>query len=136
MKNIPSILLLLFLLLLVWKFTNLKESFYQWQYDKTTGQTIVTTQQGIDKVLNQYLTVPFEGLPEEFIQQTKYNTPKYKKLAKNATFRIIQGKDIYQFLVGDFRIKDFLPRDNAYYCLLYTSPSPRDQRGSRMPSSA
>ena len=28
--------------------------------------------------------------------------------------------------------KGFLP----YFCLLYTSPSPRDQRGSRMPSSA
>ena len=27
-----------------------------------------------------------------------------------------------------------LPPD--YVCLLYTSPSPRDQRGSRMPSSA
>ena len=26
--------------------------------------------------------------------------------------------------------------DNAADCLLYTSPSPRDQRGSRMPSSA
>ena len=25
---------------------------------------------------------------------------------------------------------------NSYICLLYTSPSPRDQRGSRMPSSA
>ena len=25
---------------------------------------------------------------------------------------------------------------DAYCCLLYTSPSPRDQRGSRMPSSA
>ena len=25
---------------------------------------------------------------------------------------------------------------NNYICLLYTSPSPRDQRGSRMPSSA
>ena len=25
---------------------------------------------------------------------------------------------------------------NGSYCLLYTSPSPRDQRGSRMPSSA
>ena len=24
----------------------------------------------------------------------------------------------------------------SFYCLLYTSPSPRDQRGSRMPSSA
>ena len=26
--------------------------------------------------------------------------------------------------------------DADYVCLLYTSPSPRDQRGSRMPSSA
>ena len=26
--------------------------------------------------------------------------------------------------------------DEPYGCLLYTSPSPRDQRGSRMPSSA
>ena len=30
---------------------------------------------------------------------------------------------------------DYL-RDNMKSCLLYTSPSPRDQRGSRMPSSA
>ena len=28
------------------------------------------------------------------------------------------------------------PLNYAYSCLLYTSPSPRDQRGSRMPSSA
>ena len=28
------------------------------------------------------------------------------------------------------------PIDKTYTCLLYTSPSPRDQRGSRMPSSA
>ena len=26
--------------------------------------------------------------------------------------------------------------ESQLYCLLYTSPSPRDQRGSRMPSSA
>ena len=26
--------------------------------------------------------------------------------------------------------------EDRYVCLLYTSPSPRDQRGSRMPSSA
>ena len=37
------------------------------------------------------------------------------------------GKDIPE--PGDAKPVDFL-------CLLYTSPSPRDQRGSRMPSSA
>ena len=30
----------------------------------------------------------------------------------------------------------FVEIEEDYYCLLYTSPSPRDQRGSRMPSSA
>ena len=29
-----------------------------------------------------------------------------------------------------------ISRDRYITCLLYTSPSPRDQRGSRMPSSA
>ena len=29
-----------------------------------------------------------------------------------------------------------LPGTRAHGCLLYTSPSPRDQRGARMPSSA
>ena len=29
-----------------------------------------------------------------------------------------------------------IPSNKAESCLLYTSPSPRDQRGSRMPSSA
>ena len=33
------------------------------------------------------------------------------------------------------RIND-VERDLSTPCLLYTSPSPRDQRGSRMPSSA
>ena len=33
--------------------------------------------------------------------------------------------------------RDLIGRDfETYICLLYTSPSPRDQRGSRMPSSA
>ena len=33
-------------------------------------------------------------------------------------------------------LKSLLPDIPEYICLLYTSPSPRDQRGSRMPSSA
>ena len=33
-------------------------------------------------------------------------------------------------------IKDFRGLAQSFNCLLYTSPSPRDQRGSRMPSSA
>ena len=41
--------------------------------------------------------------------------------------------------VADMQVKSKNPYGAAmqgYGCLLYTSPSPRDQRGSRMPSSA
>ena len=34
------------------------------------------------------------------------------------------------------RVKEVIEVGVDRYCLLYTSPSPRDQRGSRMPSSA
>ena len=46
----------------------------------------------------------------------------------------------YQQLLGRLLAKDAADRlpdmDRVSDCLLYTSPSPRDQRGSRMPSSA
>ena len=34
------------------------------------------------------------------------------------------------------RVRRYPREHDGYACLLYTSPSPRDQRGSRMPSSA
>ena len=43
-------------------------------------------------------------------------------------------KDSNELLVKTYFIKNKAARVN--FCLLYTSPSPRDQRGSRMPSSA
>ena len=42
------------------------------------------------------------------------------------------GSKGYQWLE---EIVDFIGDDIIKICLLYTSPSPRDQRGSRMPSS-
>ena len=45
-------------------------------------------------------------------------------------------EDLVDDIVGcmDNEAKNY--DENATTCLLYTSPSPRDQRGSRMPSSA
>ena len=49
-----------------------------------------------------------------------------------------QADILYQFEQGNHYIGDWHthPEDRPKPCLLYTSPSPRDQRGSRMPSSA
>ena len=52
----------------------------------------------------------------------------------------LRGSSSYQGITEDMhgmdlKEKEFL-KANLRDCLLYTSPSPRDQRGSRMPSSA
>ena len=41
-----------------------------------------------------------------------------------------------RFLAKQVPPLPYAPEGAYYACLLYTSPSPRDQRGSRMPSSA
>ena len=50
----------------------------------------------------------------------------------------LDGKDISNFSPQD-RVASgisFVPQTMNIFCLLYTSPSPRDKRQSRMPSSA
>ena len=58
------------------------------------------------------------------VQKIVINTPVYyeSRTMRWSKKDIAQARDILSRLV--------------VYCLLYTSPSPRDQRGSRMPSSA
>ena len=46
------------------------------------------------------------------------------------------GSDFLEKFSGNQPMEGAQPLAMAYSCLLYTSPSPRDQRGSRMPSSA
>ena len=47
---------------------------------------------------------------------------------------LIQERDL--LMEQNLRLEIIGRRDRIPDCLLYTSPSPRDQRGSRMPSSA
>ena len=52
------------------------------------------------------------------------------KIADTAQVQSIAGKDLVD------RFSRLYKSPSGMSCLLYTSPSPRDQRGSRMPSSA
>ena len=80
---------------------------------------------------------------ENSISVTKQLLNQSIKIAKNA--QISKDKIVVDPAIGFFRrssdVKNNLPytkitSDWAQSCLLYTSPSPRDKRQSRMPSSA
>ena len=59
----------------------------------------------------------------------------YKRLARMSAGYSFLADFALLFLGGELKRKEKLSGRFAD-CLLYTSPSPRDQRGSRMPSSA
>ena len=51
-------------------------------------------------------------------------------------YLLLPGLTVTGYVYGALFFGTYLRRSQATTCLLYTSPSPRDQRGSRMPSSA
>ena len=59
---------------------------------------------------------------------------KAKIKRENLMDYIHEDRDLLMGLQDD--LSDMLYATGTYTCLLYTSPSPRDQSGSRMPSSA
>ena len=64
-------------------------------------------------------------------------TERYDAVSEIIEFTDFEGQDhqnIFQSM-GEL-VNSNKPLDPLTVCLLYTSPSPRDQRGSRMPSSA
>ena len=68
------------------------------------------------------------------------DTPIYGEGEQSDQFKAHLGESVlFPKRLGDGEELAYMVMDlitNPYICLLYTSPSPRDQRGSRMPSSA
>ena len=71
------------------------------------------------------------------------NTPRSGPSAHELTMLALRGYPRHQNVVAYLELRQSLavilhevPLKLSHSCLLYTSPSPRDQRGSRMPSSA
>ena len=83
-------------------------------------------------ILVAYLTKQFQN------ENLNYSTSNQMKNTNTKVKTIEKEKVVAETLNGRFAMLGLIAAVGAYLttCLLYTSPSPRDQRGSRMPSSA
>ena len=86
----------------------------------------------------------------QFLYDEDEDNVSWNKEGDKFHFRILQGSKLITGDIDDklIRVETKVAKVKApgvgfmrrlvekNYCLLYTSPSPRDQRGSRMPSSA
>ena len=91
---------------------------------------------GVEKFLSTFLSFTEETAPT--IRSAKPKATEFPLNAEDVLEQLdlVEGTDdLLDWIIDRF---DGLTADHtmSLFCLLYTSPSPRDQRGSRMPSSA
>lgn len=114
LRKFIFILLISSCLFLIWTKTSSIEYILQWKYDLTNEQEPVSNAQQIKDILNSFPVIPITKADKEYLVKTKYQVAKYKKLAKGSELLILTGNDIFKFVVGKYRIKDFLPHDEYY----------------------
>ena len=107
---------------------HLKDIYVEGKFDKDLLTAVFALNNIHDRIVYDInsVNVPSEIMIEENLtsgnkQRVICLARKTSNLSPDCNFRCLVDKDL-----------------DGYYgtCLLYTSPSPRDQRGSRMPSSA
>ncbi len=82
----------------------------EYLYDTKTKQTPIYTYAGIDKVLSTFPIVSYQNLDSKYRQEMGLESSQYQY----STFYVIRGEDIFKYLVGKFRVLDFLPKDKYY----------------------
>ena len=90
---------------------------------------------GLDDKIWEFYSSPNPGQPVEWL--TRYN----KKYGRRADPKLKEYSNEQAVALEVFPVNWTFPwgprfDEQGYYCLLYTSPSPRDRQKSRMPSSA
>ena len=91
-----------------------------------------------DSVAEKFLASRYLGRAWYEFEETLIRPPNTQTFTE-ARYEVIQNtRRPHEYfnlqVIPSLRVKPFMAPST--FCLLYTSPSPRDQRGSRMPSSA
>ena len=76
---------------------------------------------------------------DEMVERSIMTWPDFRETALQSLEALIAAQDlslVHRDIKPSNVMVTWLPSGKFQVCLLYTSPSPRDQRGSRMPSSA
>ncbi len=116
---INAVLIVILFILAVNLNWRVKDRFLEIKYDWFHQNQEVNTKAKIDKVLSGLKKINFTELDSEYLNYTKSNEPKYKKLLKRLEYCRLQRTDLNKKIVGQFRLKEFICKDDYYHdCIM------------------
>lgn len=89
------------------------------QYDRTHENETVLKKSQIDAVLKSFDQLSYKELDDDYKKYAKANLSKYKKMLQNGTYYKIPSDSIYHKIIGNVRIKSFLPKDKYLKSVKY-----------------
>ena len=115
-----SFMLIIILFLLAIRINwQVKDKVLEFQYDLQNENFEVKTKTKIDKILSEIEQTNFQSLDSEYLTFTKSYEEHYKKLIRNLTYFKIQQKDLNKKIVGHFRLKEFICKDDYYHNIVF-----------------
>lgn len=88
-------------------------------YDLRNNNQPIYSEQEIANTLATLRTMHYSELNGEYLEYTKSAKPKYKPLLKNLTYYKINKYDMQKRVIGPFRLKQFMCKDEYYIdCML------------------
>ena len=82
-------------------------------YDQQTKQPPVTRHSQLDSVLDGLQVIPFQKIDKGYLAEAGI-TAKWKRVLSKRSWYVVRGKQAFQYLVWNFRIEDFMTKDNAW----------------------
>jgi len=115
-KNNLKTLALLIVLLVIFIKTNWRtqDRIREIIYDIQNNNQPVYSKQAITNVLATLSSMPYSELSGEYLEYTKSAKPKYKPLLKDLQYYKISRDDMQKRVVGPFRLKQFMCKDEYY----------------------
>lgn len=74
----------------------------------------IHTKEDIDKILASFPDIHYTALNEEYLNFTKSDTGKYKRILRNSSFKVLKQEDFFKKIVGQYRVREFLCQDKYY----------------------
>jgi len=92
----------------------IRDAILEYRHDRIYRNKAVTTKQQIDKVYTKFEQLNYSELEDEYLDYTKSNIKTYKPLVSNLNYVKIKRKDLNKYIVGRYRVKDFICKDKFY----------------------
>lgn len=108
---LSSTILFLFALIGSFFFFETKNYWLQFYFDATQDNPAVTSKADIDKVLHQFETISYKKLDKAYLDHTLSNDKRFKNMLRKSTYYKVPQSALNQKLVGHFRIKHFMGKD-------------------------